>query len=146
MAYSVETVARAILDKTGRVSALKLQKLMYYAQAWSLVWDGRPLVHEEIQAWAFGPVCPVLYQKHRGKYFVVPTDFQPKVGEDLDTDSLETLDAVIDHYGQMKAHGLSQLSHIEEPWKQARGDLPLTARSNHEISHASMAEYYGSLS
>jgi uncharacterized phage-associated protein len=43
------------------VTTWKLQKLVYYSQAWSLVWDDEPLFPEEIQAWANGPVCPALY-------------------------------------------------------------------------------------
>lgn len=36
---SVFDVATYILQKRGDMSCMKLQKLCYYAQAWSLVWD-----------------------------------------------------------------------------------------------------------
>jgi len=63
---NVFDVARYILKHTGPVTAWKLQKLVYYSQAWSLVWDVRPLFPERIEAWANGPVCPELYAQHRG--------------------------------------------------------------------------------
>jgi uncharacterized phage-associated protein len=55
---SVDDVAAYILEQRGPMSAMKLQKLVYYSQAWSLVWEDRPLFREEIQAWASGPVVP----------------------------------------------------------------------------------------
>ena len=58
-------VAAYILMKRGRLSAWKLQKLCYYAQAWSLVWDDECLFTERIEAWANGPVVPFLYKQHR---------------------------------------------------------------------------------
>ncbi len=54
----VQDVARYILEKRGRMSAMKLQKLVYYSQGWHLVFDGEPLFAERIEAWANGPVVP----------------------------------------------------------------------------------------
>src|SRR5207244_218694 len=67
---SVFDVAKYILKQVQRTSAMKLQKLMYYSQAWSLVWDEAPLFPEKICAWANGPVVPELYAKHRGEFQV----------------------------------------------------------------------------
>jgi hypothetical protein len=41
-------VAAYILKKKGKMCRWKLQKLVYYSQAWSLVWDGAPLFDEPI--------------------------------------------------------------------------------------------------
>src|SRR5689334_5878093 len=60
-AASVHDTAAFILKVHGPVSAMKLEKLVYYCQAWSLVWDERPMFSERIEAWANGPVCPDLY-------------------------------------------------------------------------------------
>ncbi|MEH0490528.1 DUF4065 domain-containing protein [Streptomyces scabiei] len=46
----------------------KLQKLVYYCQAWHRTWEGRALFPEAIQAWAFGPVCPALYELHHAHF------------------------------------------------------------------------------
>ena len=50
------------------MSAPKLQRLCYYAQAWSLVWDGAPLYAESVRAWRDGPAIRVLFQAHRGRF------------------------------------------------------------------------------
>ena len=61
MSLSVHDVAAYILKKQGEMSAMKLQKLVYYSQAWSLVWDEKPLFRAQIEAWANGPVVRSLY-------------------------------------------------------------------------------------
>ncbi len=40
---TVFDVAAYILENTGSISTMKLQKLCYYSQAWSLVWDDKPI-------------------------------------------------------------------------------------------------------
>lgn len=146
----VQDVARFILDKLApgrsgdRVTAWKLQKLVYYAQAWSLVWDDAPLFPEEIQAWADGPVCPALYELHRGRYALCADDIDgdPSV---LTLEEIGTIEVVLEHYGSKSGRYLSDLTHMERPWKEARGDLPAGTRSNAVIAYEDMVEYYGGL-
>lgn len=140
----VYDVAEFILHEHGPMSAMKLQKLVYYSQAWSLVWDERPLFPEPIQAWSNGPVSPDLYAKHRGLFTVHPGS----VGGDhkvLKEEEAETVQAVLRYYGGMSAQALSDLTHAEEPWNRARPGLPPGASSSAEITHEMLAEYYGSL-
>ena len=123
--------------------AVKLHKLLYYAQAWSLVWDERPLFSEHIEAWANGPVVPAVYNLHRGQYSVKTWPHGDQAN--LDQDATDTVDVVIQFYGAMSSTYLSSLTHREDPWKNARGDLFPGQVGNQEITHAAMAEYYGSL-
>lgn len=135
-------VAQYILKITGPMTATKLQKLVYYSQAWSLVWDERPLFDEPIEAWANGPVVRKLYSAHYRQFMVDSISGNPDALDDL---GKETVDAVIDTYGDKHSQWLSDLTHEEDPWLIARGDTPDGARCSNEITHASMAEYYGSL-
>ena len=142
---NVLDVAKYILEIQGKMTAMKLQKLVYYSQAWSLVWDGRPLFPEEIQAWANGPVCPDLYKVHRGK-FLVDVSLLPKADSgNLDKDGRETVDAVLEGYGDKEPNWLSRLTHKELPWSDARTGLRISERGTRIITHAAMAEYYESL-
>ncbi|HUR80668.1 MAG TPA: type II toxin-antitoxin system antitoxin SocA domain-containing protein [Thermoanaerobaculia bacterium] len=136
-------VAAYILKKRGKMTAMKLQKLVYYSQAWSLVWDDRALFRERIEAWVNGPVVRSLYEAHRGQYEVKTW---PKGDADkLDDKARETVDAVLKFYGDKASQWLSDLTHSEEPWRAARRGLAPTEPCGNEISHASMAEYYSSL-
>lgn len=136
-------VAAYILRKNGLMTAMKLQKLVYYSQAWSLVWDDSPLFHERIEAWANGPVVPVLYALHRGTYDLISWDRGN--ADELTSVQRETVDAVLEAYGDKSSQWLSDLTHSEAPWKNARHGLAPGQRGNSEISLAAMAEYYGSL-
>lgn len=142
---TVFDVAAYILEKKGDMTAMKLQKLVYYSQAWSLVWDEAPLFNEAIEAWANGPVVRALYNQHRGKFYVSRRDF---VGNprDLTDAQRDTVDAVLEYYGDRSSQWLSELSHNEDPWRNARGNTPPGMSSDAEISHAAMAEYYLSIS
>ncbi len=74
---TVHDVAAYILKKHGPLTAMKLQKLVYYCQAWSLVWDEHPLFRSKIEAWANGPVVSDLYTRHRGQFKVATWDGHP---------------------------------------------------------------------
>lgn len=143
MALSVHDVAAYILKKQGAMSAMKLQKLVYYSQAWSLVWDEKPLFKARIEAWANGPVCPLLYQAHRGQFTV--SDWALGDASNVKGKARDTVLGVLKFYSEKSAYWLSELTHRERPWKDARKGLPIQASCNREITHAAMAEYYGSL-
>jgi uncharacterized phage-associated protein len=141
---TVRDVAAYILRQQGPMTAMKLQKLVYYAQAWSLVWDEQPLFDARIRAWANGPVCPVLYGDHRGAFYLEPGAI-PGNPDALTQDERETVEAVLSYYGDKSAQWLSDLTHAEAPWREAREGLADGERGDREITHAAMAEYYGSL-
>lgn len=138
-------VAKYILSKKGSMTAMKLQKLLYYCQAWSLVWDEQPIFDNTIQAWANGPVVPSVYNYHRGQYFVSEADFPTGKVESLNHAQRQTIDAVLGYYGDKSAQWLIDLTHAEDPWKQARAGLGPGERGDREITLAAMADYYSGL-
>lgn len=137
---TVHDIAAYILRRIGATSAMKLQKLVYYSQAWAVTRLGRPLFSESFQAWAHGPVCYELFDLHRGQFVV--SNWPKGTPEVLDPDARRILEGVIKHYGSMSAQELSDLTHREAPWSEARKGLPPGFRSTAEISHASMRDFY----
>ena len=140
---NVFDVAQYILHKQGTMTTMKLQKLVYYCQAWAVVWDSKPIFNEKIQAWASGPVVPELYQAHKGKYQI-----SMLVGGDitnLGIQEKETIDCVLEVYGEKSAQWLSDLTHMEKPWNEAREGIPMGHNCESEITLSSLEEYYGSL-
>lgn len=86
---------------------------------------------------------PALYQMHRGK-------FKVRSWSHGDPDALtrrqrDTVDAVLAHYGPKSSQWLSDLTHAEAPWRDARRGLLPGERGSAVISTAAMAEFYGSL-
>lgn len=140
---NVHDVAAYLLKKHGPMTAMKLQKLVYYGQAWSLVWDEKPLFKEKIRAWANGPVVVELFHAHQGE-FMVHQEKEGRVSK-VTAEERETLDAILKAYGKRDGQWLSALTHSEKPWKNARKGLADGERGNAEITLGAMAEYYGNL-
>lgn len=145
-AVSVFDVAAYILNRQPKkhpITAWKLQKLVYYCQAWSLVWDEKPLFKEKIVAWANGPVVKELYEQHKGMFFVAKL----KGGSAgcLSANQKDTIDHVLKAYGNKTAQWLSDLTHLETPWIEAREGLQPGERGNAEIKIPTMYEYYSSI-
>lgn len=140
MATTADNVAAYILKSQGGMTAMKLQKLCYYSHAWHLVWEEAPLFHDRIEAWANGPVIPTLYRQHRGEFRVEtwPNGDPTQLTEDQTT----SIDAVLETYSRFTAHQLSEMTHQEDPWRDARRGLPDGERSQSPILDAALAEYY----
>lgn len=142
---TVFDVAKYILDGYGAMSAMKLQKLVFYSQAMSMVWDDVPLFEDDFEAWAKGPVCRALFQAHKGHFMLENSNFLDAYGADvnrLTDEQKETINVVVESLKDIPAYRLSAMTHEEEPWKKARAGLSENAYSSNVISKQSMYEYY----
>lgn len=143
-------VADYILDRVGEMTAMKLQKLVYYCQAWHLAWTENPLFKEKIEAWRNGPVIPVLFELHKGLFKLQSGFFRKKFGKpgkQLSYNEKDIVNRVLKYYGSRDPHWLSQLTHMESPWKAAC-ECSVNSdddRSSEEITPQSMFEYYSNL-
>lgn len=151
-------VTHYVNGKGDAVSHKKLQKLLYYVEAWNLVHLENPLLNEDFQAWVHGPVLPSLYRELKGYGFndlnVIHDDENKDIDElintivlrnELSEDQLELIYAVLDKYGSKTSFELEMLSHSEPPWVEARNGLPPTANCTTVIPKSRMREYYSSL-
>jgi len=141
---SIFDVAAFILSQLGPIPVMKLHKLAYYCQAWSLVWDEEPLFKERIEAWANGPVVKELYEIHKGKFKLALADL-PGNPDVLNDEQRETVLVVLKDYGDKPSQWLSDLTHLEAPWREARKGVDPRERGDKEITWAALAEYYGGL-
>ena len=142
---SAQTVANHFVElhRAGDgISNLKLQKLLYYAQAWHLALYDEPLFRDRIEAWVHGPVVPPVFGafKHNGWQPIYST-----VGSAVLPDRFEPhLTEVVKVYGGFTATELERMTHQESPWKEARGGIPNHRPSQAVITHAAMQRFYGS--
>ena len=125
------------------ISNKKLQKLLYYSQAWNLVFNNEPLFKEQIEAWIHGPVVKKVYNKYK-RY-----GFNP-IKEVINWSSLNSLpkkqllDEIWRVYGKYDADYLEQLTHNEDPWQNARALLKAGQNSSNVIMLEDMKTYYSS--
>ena len=126
-------------------STMKLHKILYYCQAWYLVWEEKPLFTQKIEAWANGPVIREIFNYHKGMYEISYDKFNIGNEDNLSKLQKEDIDSVLDFYGKHSAQWLINQTHIETPWRNARKGLLPMERGNNEILLCDMQEYYSSL-
>ena len=143
MTYSAQQVADTIAfhaeARTIEIDPLKMQKLLYYAQAWFLVFFSEPLFEENIEAWVHGPVVRSVFCYYRDRGWNKITDSGTSIGDCKVVDHVSQL---LDVYGGFTGRQLERLSHQESPWMIARGGLAPEVSSRAVITHESMNDFY----
>jgi len=119
------------------ISHMKLQKLVYFCQGFSLAFLDKPLFTEPIEAWEHGPVCPTLYHLLKGYGASPITSITDPQKIALDDNEKLLVKMVYDSYGQYSASKLRKITHEEGPWEKTR--------LSSSISHEAMADYFDSL-
>jgi uncharacterized phage-associated protein len=120
--HDSRTIADRFLDyasKDGRgLTQMQLQKLVYIAHGWKLGLVGAPLIHDEVQAWQWGPVIPRLYNAIRS-YKDQPVQGPLCAGGNdvLDANEESLVRQIYDIYGGYSGPQLSRLTHAAgTPW------------------------------
>lgn len=132
-----------IADLNGDlITNLKLQKLLYYAQAFYMVNNsGEKLFDDDIQAWEYWPVVPDVYHEYK-KFNSYPIDYK-KVKDkkfDFTPNQEQYLSDFAAEYFRYSATELVTRTHQEQPWKTA------TAKGrNSVIDTAEMYKFYSDL-
>lgn len=137
-------------DEDGSLSILKLQKLLYYVQAWHLAFGRGPLFAGKFQAWVHGPVSRQVYDRFKETHSlfsaVVAQDIRAEFNpEALPAEARDHIDEILDAYGQFSGLQLENMTHGEAPWIQARGRLKSFERCETEINEGLMREFYEKL-
>lgn len=157
-AYDLAHIVTNFVNQKGdTVSHKKLQKLIYYVEAWNLVHLEEPLINEDFEAWVHGPVVPELYQQLKEFGFnqieVVNDEFDTIdeqiqaiiINNKLTENQLELIYSVLNKYGGLSSLELELLSHSESPWIEAREGYAPHQTCNKIITKARMKEFYTSL-
>ena len=148
-----------LLQNGNSITPLKLQKVLYYLQAWFLVYfKEERLFEEQPEAWVNGPVYRNIYEEYRDKGMysqltladagVADVDEVQKVLGDLhqsmnlSDEKWALIEQVLTHYGSMSQDRLVFLTHSQLPWNEARRGVPPFAYSDQKISFKSMYDYY----
>lgn len=138
-------VAAYLIEKHGPISVVKLHKLAYYTQAWSLVFDDRLLFNEPIEAWANGPLIPRLFNAHQDMYVLDESFCKHGDSTKLDATAITTIDKVLQAYGDMDTDDLIALTHRERPWREAHNRTPDVMAGHVFIDTDVMQEYYSAV-
>lgn len=129
-------------NKEGEVEGvtnLKLQKILYFAQAYYLAKLDRELFEEDIQAWQFGPVIPSVYSRYKqhGNRAIIELSDGSKIPEK----DKEILEGIWDTFGRYTASRLVDIVHAHSPWKEAY----VPGKKNSVITKQTLKDYYSPL-
>ena len=120
MNYNAIDVAKWLLTEEKRqripMTHMKLQKLLYYAQAYIIGMTGEQLFNNKIEAWTHGPVVPDVYSKYKkyGNDVINDVD-NVKIPDELSS----LISMIIQDKGNLSAHELREATHNETPWQEA---------------------------
>ena len=159
MSYKVLDVCQHVINYSNEhdygISNLKLQKILYFIQAYFFITkkDHTPCFDEKIEAWDFGPVVPEAYHEYKQygsgdipiiKSFIIfdkDNVWNSKRVKFEDTEISDNdkslIDKVIDKFADYSATDLVSLTHRQSPWIDA-----YTPYHNNEITIESMIEYF----
>lgn len=121
------------------VSNMKLNKLVYYAQAWSLARNGKALFDEDVQAWQRGPVIPEVYHEFK-RFGSRPISENREMDySEISEEDFELLMDVARSYLHYSPSQLVELTHRPgSPWSE----VYRAGVSNIVIPKESMKNYY----
>jgi uncharacterized phage-associated protein len=145
-------LAKLLLAKGGPLPHLKLQKLLYYVEAWHLAILGDSIITDEFKAWMHGPVSTKVWHAFKDVTHPVFNKIKIPASEAkaaiarirsvLDPAQISLIDDVLKEYGKLNAYELEALTHSEAPWVVARKGVSLDSASNSAISKELMKKFY----
>ena len=141
----VYDVGQYITELVPGIGKMKLDKLCYFSQGWSLAWTGLPLFREPLQAWAKGPVPVALWNRsepasnHRATPNIPSGD-----SKNLTTAERHTIESVVAFYKNRSSTELSEMSH-GKAWKEARRGALENSPCQEELSVTTMREEFTEL-
>lgn len=144
-------LANYILKYYGPMSHLKLQKLLYYTEAYHLAYFECPVLNEEFEAWVHGPVCKPVYSSlkdssilHTEMIFDSSKDADPDkdVKSILTSSQIENIDFFLKQLSSWTGLELEAATHREFPWIEARMGIPASRPCSNLIKKNTMKEFY----
>jgi uncharacterized phage-associated protein len=146
----VTTLSGYILKYFGPMSHLKLQKLLFYCQAYHLAYFKEPLFNEDFEAWVHGPVCREVYNVLKGKSVLYSDVAYDKYDFDggiilkdvVSSDQFNNINDVLSELSNWTGSELEAATHKESPWISARKGLAPNQNCTNIISKDEMLEFY----
>lgn len=135
-------VGQYITELVPEIDKMRLYKLCFFSQGWSLAWTGAPLFTEDFQAWSKGPVPATLRQQTEPVAVGMQVPLVPGgSSSSLSVAEKQIIKEVVDFYSGKTSLELSALSH-GKAWKEARGKLPDGARCTATLDVAAIRDEF----
>lgn len=148
----ITTLSGYILKYFGPMSHLKLQKLLFYCQAYHLAKFDEPLFNEDFEAWVHGPVCRDVYDVLKGKsvlysdltYSEYDFDAEIVLKDVVASEQFEIVNDVLTSLKDWTGSELEAATHNEQPWITARKGFAPNENCTKLIDKDEMRSFYKS--
>jgi uncharacterized phage-associated protein len=141
----IDYVVGYLIKECEDVSPLALQKLLYYAQSFNILFNEEFLFTNECEAWVHGPVYRNIYEKYRQYTFSPIEAADNLVDVNLEENEKELLDSIIVNFGCYSGRILERMTHIETPWRITRKGLKENVVSNRIIKKELIIDYFSNI-
>ena len=171
MPYNPIAIANYFIEQAEShgetLTAMKLQKLVFFAHGWYLAIKNAPLIDEQVEAWPYGPVIRSLYREFR-EYgdrnitekvsvfkTLVKSDgrrsrtiLRPTIDDNPEsaTFTKQFLDRVWEVYSKFTAIQLSNMTHeVGTPWRLIHDSYDGKPPKGTDIPSDSIKKYFQDL-
>jgi uncharacterized phage-associated protein len=132
-------------EEAAPVDPRSLQKLLFYSQAFHLARHGEPLFEDQFEAWIFGPVVDQVWRKYKeNSEPLLFLEINSQVPS-LDRDVEDSISDTVSFFSRWNSYVLSDATHNEDPWIEARRGLAPHERSSVQIPQEKIRVYYAGL-
>lgn len=126
----------------SHLTHFQVQKLLYYAQGWSLAIHDSKLFEERIEGWTDGPVIPSVFPKFADYKSDPIPPHEARDGCSLGAQEIRLIEWVWDAYGKYSAGELWRKTHSESPWLESRTGLAPHQRGKRPLGIGTMSDFF----
>lgn len=139
---TIETIALYVLNSKYEITNMSLQKLLYYIEAFCQVLLQERIFDNRCEAWTYGPVYPDVYEKYKsfGKNQIHVDEID--LSNDIEEKYRKVIDFVLSQFAIYNGVTLKDLSHAEDPWKNAHAGYGEKERCEEIITHEAITLYF----
>lgn len=143
----IEAVALYIINSKYDITNLALQKLLYYADAISMLKNKKELFDSNCQAWIHGPVYPGIYDKFKcfGREQIYDCDLNEAYMNYITEEDRDIINYVLNNFAIYNGKILEFSTHREKPWMEVREGYLEEENCNEIINKSRINQYFEAL-
>lgn len=120
--YNVIDVCNYIISycrkKGYEITNLRLQKILYFIQAFFLQEINTPCFENQMEAWDLGPVVPEAYHFFKEFGSKPLSEKKGSTSQDIELDDKNRINEVLDCLSKYSTYQLVNITHNQKPWKK----------------------------
>ncbi len=115
----IYVITNYIIDKVNNLTTLSLQKLLYFINGFSTIFNDNNIFSDNCYAWENGPVYKTIYNCYSSYKYPVKSNKLFNYNTILTNLEINIIDKVIEYYSIYDDDTLVEMTHITEPWNNA---------------------------